>query len=69
MTGVGRGGVASAVTAYNETMPDYTLAYFENVALQALADWGVPVGAAALLGVSALVVRLLASVRRERDSI
>jgi tetratricopeptide (TPR) repeat protein len=60
--GVGRGGVVSAATAYIDAMPDNAIEYFENLPLQALADWGIPFGLLALLGGALAAGRLLLAV-------
>lgn len=57
IAGVGRGGVVTAITAYNDTMPDNSIPFIENIVLQAMSDWGAFFGAIWLLAWAFLIGR------------
>lgn len=68
IAGIGRGGFATAFSAYNDFAPGFRFDYAENGVLQALSDWGVPAGLAIAGTFAFLLGRLLLrSVRRKAD--
>jgi hypothetical protein len=65
--GIGRGAFETAFLPYRQPIEqNFTLVYAqaENFALQWVADWGVPLGLAALLTLAALAVRPLKRARQ-----
>jgi tetratricopeptide (TPR) repeat protein len=61
--GAGRGAFAAVFRAYNDAEPGLVFHYVENLPLQALADWGLPLGIGLLLAGTAAGTDLLTRCR------